>query len=186
MRTGRNFYRFPNVIDDDICKKIINLAEDNWKKAGLVGTKNPDPKMRSGEVFFTFEEWIHVMFVHYMRIANKKAEWNFEISEIGGCQISKYSLTDHYNYHLDSLGTHATTYNEPSNKHYGKTRKISMSLTLNSEFEGGELVFVNNRDIGARKGTPIFFPSFLPHKVRPVTKGTRYSLVIWFLGKPWV
>jgi PKHD-type hydroxylase len=35
------------------------------------------------------------------------------------------------------------------------------------------------------KGSIVIFPSFLYHAVEPVKQGTRYSLVIWFLGKPW-
>ena len=36
------------------------------------------------------------------------------------------------------------------------------------------------------KGSVIVFPSFNWHQVSPVTKGTRYSLVIWCCGKPYV
>ena len=79
----------------------------------------------------------------------------------------------------------------------GKIRKLSMTISLNSgeEYEGGDLKF----DIGAhtykdniiccnemrQKGSLIVFPSFLPHCVAPITKGTRYSLVLWSLGQPW-
>ena len=35
------------------------------------------------------------------------------------------------------------------------------------------------------KGSIIVFPSFLYHQVTPITKGTRYSLVMWVLGRPW-
>jgi predicted 2-oxoglutarate/Fe(II)-dependent dioxygenase YbiX len=41
----------------------------------------------------------------------------------------------------------------------------------------------HSKDILSR-GTVIVFPSFVWHKVAPVTKGTRYSLVNWSLGKP--
>ena len=34
------------------------------------------------------------------------------------------------------------------------------------------------------KGSIIVFPSFVWHRVKPVTKGTRYSLVMWNLGYP--
>jgi PKHD-type hydroxylase len=35
------------------------------------------------------------------------------------------------------------------------------------------------------KGSIIIFPSFVWHRVKPVTEGTRYSLVLWNLGKPY-
>ena len=34
------------------------------------------------------------------------------------------------------------------------------------------------------RGSIVVFPSFLYHEVKPITKGTRYSLVVWFIGKP--
>lgn len=80
----------------------------------------------------------------------------------------------------------------------GRVRKISMTLNLCSEgdYDGGLLKF----DFGHHRseqfrfhecqeikpqGSMIVFPSFLNHCVTPVTRGTRYSLVLWTLGKPW-
>ena len=45
------------------------------------------------------------------------------------------------------------------------------------------IVIVQAKDI-LPKGSIIVFPSHLWHRVRPVTSGTRYSLVTWNLGKP--
>ena len=39
-------------------------------------------------------------------------------------------------------------------------------------------------EIKEKKGTIIVFPSYLVHRVKPVVKGTRYSLVVWFCGEP--
>jgi len=82
------------------------------------------------------------------------------------------------------------------NDYIGKTRKLSVTVNLSSqeEYEGGNLMF----DFGEHteidrfhiceeareQGSIIIFPSFVYHKVEPVTKGTRYSLVMWNLGKP--
>ena len=87
-------------------------------------------------------------------------------------------------------------FSEDKNK-WGKVRKISMTLNLteSSNYEGGNLKF----DLGPHvkenrfkvcdeirpKGSVIIFPSFIYHCVTPVTSGTRYSLVLWCLGKPW-
>jgi PKHD-type hydroxylase len=87
-----------------------------------------------------------------------------------------------------------TTYN----KFIGKVRKLSMTINLcdESEYEGGDLKF----DFGLHKsksdrfhvceeirpkGSIVIFPSFVQHCVTPITKGTRYSLVMWTLGEPW-
>jgi Rps23 Pro-64 3,4-dihydroxylase Tpa1-like proline 4-hydroxylase len=81
-------------------------------------------------------------------------------------------------------------------KMVGKVRKISMTVNLNSpgDYEGGDLKFdFGHHTHGEQfhvceeirpQGSIIVFPSFVDHCVTPVTKGTRYSLVMWILGKP--
>jgi len=76
---------------------------------------------------------------------------------------------------------------------------MTCQLTDGSEYKGGELEFdLRNYDPPMRdeskhliqckqilpKGSIIVFPSFMWHRVKPVTKGTRYSLVMWTLGYP--
>lgn len=78
----------------------------------------------------------------------------------------------------------------------GKIRKISMTVNLTNpdNYDGGDLKF----DFGPHndkryhtckeirpKGSIIVFPSFVHHQVTPVTRGTRFSLVMWNLGKPY-
>ena len=82
-------------------------------------------------------------------------------------------------------------------KRWGKVRKISMTLNLTdpNSYEGGNLKFdlgphvKGNRikvcDDSRSQGSLIVFPSFMYHCVTPVTIGTRFSLVLWCLGKPW-
>ena len=79
----------------------------------------------------------------------------------------------------------------------GKVRKISVTINLvdGNEYEGGNLRFDYGPHAGKNryktceeirpKGSIIVFPSFLYHQVTPITKGTRYSLVMWVLGRPW-
>ena len=65
-----------------------------------------------------------------------------------------------------------------------------MTILLNDDYEGGnfQFGFFNKGDVSittpefSTRGSIIFFPSFMHHQVAPVTKGTRYSLVAWFLG----
>ena len=77
-----------------------------------------------------------------------------------------------------------------------KVRKLSMTLNLNKpgEYEGGNLKFDFGPHAGGKRfhecteirpqGSLIVFPSFVYHQVTPVTRGTRYSLVLWSLGEP--
>ena len=58
-------------------------------------------------------------------------------------------------------------------------------LNHESEFEGGELeLFAEGNVAPLKQGHAIFFASFLQHRVTPVTKGVRKSLVVWFGGTP--
>ena len=78
----------------------------------------------------------------------------------------------------------------------GKVRKLSMTINLNQpgEYEGGNLKFDFGPHAGGKRfhevteirpqGSIIVFPSYVYHQVTPVTKGTRYSLVLWSLGQP--
>ena len=59
-----------------------------------------------------------------------------------------------------------------------------MIVNLNDDFEGGDLILYNDGLMKQKKGCITFFPSYLLHEITPVTKGTRYSLSMWFLGKP--
>ena len=84
-----------------------------------------------------------------------------------------------------------------NNNMVGKVRKISLTVNLNEpgDYDGGNLKF----DFGAHvdgnqyhecteirpQGSIIVFPGFVNHCVTPVTRGPRYSLVLWSLGKPW-
>lgn len=79
-----------------------------------------------------------------------------------------------------------------------KIRKLSMSICLSdsSDYQGGDFkilvqeekdpIKVNEFTIEELKpqGSIIVFPSDQYHCVNPITKGTRYSLVVWCLGKP--
>jgi hypothetical protein len=74
---------------------------------------------------------------------------------------------------------------------YGNVRKLSMTILLNDDFEGGELQIASYnkgecfiKTPKMNKGSVIVFPSFIEHQVLEVTEGERYSLVAWFLGKP--
>lgn len=58
---------------------------------------------------------------------------------------------------------------------------LSILGSLNDDYEGGELIFWEQEKIELKAGQIMIFPSnfMYPHKVLPVTKGTRYSYVSW-------
>jgi Rps23 Pro-64 3,4-dihydroxylase Tpa1-like proline 4-hydroxylase len=104
--------------------------------------------------------------------------WNLHSLE--PVQYGEYGEGGHYKLHTDT-GLHNPM---------GSNRKLSFSILLNDDYEGGEL------EIPGSPGQPdsfnppansaIFFPSSMPHCVKPVTKGVRKSLVGWVHGPNFV
>ena len=180
---GFVYWKFDNDVDSDTCKKIISIAENKWETGTVLGNSK---NKRKTKIHWTTEQWLYDLVFEYMHTANKNSGWNFEIDGAESMQIGRYGKGCFYNTHIDGDGT--TLYNYPDNKWtHKKTRKLSMSILLNDDYEGGELNFSNTEEplIGGNgtKGTVIVFPSYHSHSVEKVTKGIRYSLVVWFLGK---
>ena len=91
-------------------------------------------------------------------------------------QFTHYLTDGFYDWHMD---------NDITGKHQPPVRKISMTLLLSdpSTFEGGELeIMSKGKTAKLKQGQAIFFASWLQHRVKPVTKGERKSLVMWFGG----
>ena len=119
--------------------------------------------------------------------------WHYDS---GMCNFSKYKRIIPGITEMDKNGKYPDNYVEKSDSRIGKIRKLSTTINLNSpgDYEGGNLKFdFGPHTKGERyheaveirpQGSMIVFPSFIHHQVTPVTVGTRYSLVLWSLGKP--
>ena len=93
-------------------------------------------------------------------------------------QYTEYPEGGFYDWHTD---------NDVNFAHEPTVRKISMTLLLSpeNEFEGGDLELMKEGKVAKLKqGHAIFFASFIRHRVTPVIKGNRKSLVMWFGGTP--
>ena len=93
-------------------------------------------------------------------------------------QYTEYPEGGFYEWHVD---------NDVNCAHEPPVRKISMTLLLSpeSEFEGGDLELMAEGKIAKiKQGHAVFFASFIRHRVKPVTRGRRQSLVMWFGGTP--
>ena len=182
MEKPINWWRFDNAVDSKTCNKIIKLADKKWQTATTKG-KEANEK-RKTNVSWTTEQWLYDLVFSYMTSANTQASWNFEVDAAEEMQIGKYSKGCHYDYHADGDGV--TVYDTPENNWInGKTRKLSMSIVLNEDYEGGDFRFYDDKETILKKkakGTVLVFPSYMHHCVEKITKGNRYSLVVWFLG----
>jgi len=92
------------------------------------------------------------------------------IEQDSGYELLKYETGDFYIQHTDSF--------------LRQHRSVSCSFILNDDYEGGEFAFFDRELVyKVKKGSCIMFPSnfIYPHEIMPVTSGTRYSIITWFI-----
>jgi PKHD-type hydroxylase len=196
----------PPKLCDDIIKYGLSQSEIMARTGNYVNKKLSKDEIknlkrkRNSDLVWLNENWIYKELHPYIHQANRLAGWNFQWDRSESIQFTKYKLNQYYDWHCDSWDK---PYDRKNTNHpeHGKIRKLSMTcqLTDGSEYEGGELEFdFRNYDPPMRdeskhlkqakeilpKGSIIVFPSFVWHRVKPVTKGVRYSLVMWNLGYP--
>ena len=206
MNLNINYWYFKSAIPHRICDDIIKYGLEQKENIALTGSQNGNDnlrdedlkqlhKKRKSDVVWMNDRWIYNEIHPYINTANKGANWNFEWDWSESCQFTKYKLNQFYDWHCDSNEKPYDKPDEP-NRH-GKVRKLSTTVSLvdGSEYEGGDFEFdFRNKDNGSNvphvckeiksKGSVVVFPSFVWHRVKPVTAGTRYSLVMWNLGWP--
>ena len=187
MLKSNYYWYWDKEISHEICQKLIKIGEGNWEKAKIFGDTTPY-NIRKSDVVWIRGQWVYDLIWKYMSAANEQAGWKYNIIAAEDCQITRYTKDGFYSWHKDGIGSHNDVHNEPDSNEFlhGNTRKLSMSIILNSNFEGGdfEMRDLDNRVPRLEEGSIIVFPSFIEHRVAPVTKGIRYSLVAWFVGPP--
>jgi PKHD-type hydroxylase len=176
---SNKYFCWKKELSHEVCQKLINLGQGNWNRAAAV---NKSDYVRKSDIVWIKEQWVYDLISPYMFSANEQAGWKYNITAAQDCQVTRYTKDGFYNWHIDGMGSHSEVQDD------GNTRKLSMSVILNSDYEGGDFEM---RDLESKiprleKGSIIVFPSFLEHRVTPVTEGIRYSLVTWFVGPPYV
>ena len=200
------YWYFQSAIPPKICDDIIEYGKSKQEQIALTGDYNPETvgekdikdisKKRKSNIVWMSDRWIYNEIQPYVHTANQNAGWNFQWDFSEACQFTKYKLNQFYDWHCDSWHNR---YNKPEQPdRHGKIRKLSVTVSLSDEndYEGGDFEFdFRDNDKGSNqpqlckeirpKGSVVVFPSFVWHRVKPVTSGTRYSLVIWNLGWPY-
>jgi len=191
-----NYYYYSKYFTNEEIEDIIELSKKYTTTDGMVFGVNNDGNVY-GEINFNYRKskitWIpyndeskdiYEKMIFLLQHANNNC-WNFNITNLlDDIQITEYNdnsndeISGHYDWHTDFSSEMST-------------RKLSMSIQLSDEndYEGGDLEFMTHRSIikaPREKGTVIFFPSYITHRVSNVTKGTRKSMVCWFHGPPFV
>jgi PKHD-type hydroxylase len=180
-------------------KGATDSGGDDERKQLLDDRSRIDPKVRKTDVGFITDKdnIVNEVAWHYLREANK-ITFNYKLEYFQPVQFARYRDGGHYDWHQDASG---------QNPH-GESRKLSLtfSLTDSDAYEGGNLEFYGGdkpmedmelpdgtvipasqiyQDI-RDQGSVIVFDSRDFHRVTPVTKGTRYSVVCWTVGPNFV
>jgi len=203
----KNFYwYFEKALSKKICDKIIKHGKAKQLRMGTIshiGSNNKITKKekqfvkqhRKSKVCFMNDQWLYDIFAPYIKTANINAGWNYNLTWSESFQFTVYKKSNYYHWHQDTFGEPNVSQDPNFN---GKIRKVSLicNLTDSKKFTGGELEFdiSNYRERettilkcneARQQGTVIVFPSFVWHRVKPVTSGTRISIVNWSIGEPW-
>ena len=182
------------VLTPQQCDEVIRLGQTAPDQAGQVGQDVLEKSSDSYSPAGTFDKkkrlctisWIPFSQANemYRKIEGWVVNTNNNHFGFNGIQITEpaqyteYPTGGFYNWHMDS---------DIDMKHMPPVRKISMTLLLSDpkDFEGGELELIDNKkQPNLKRGYAVFFASFIRHRIKPVTKGNRKSLVMWFGGPP--
>jgi PKHD-type hydroxylase len=186
-----NYFFQNDVVPSEACDHIIEMHKKDLKPAKIINQAKDQEKsiVPSNAIRKSSTAWVTDFEIkeNILNIAHSYNQnfFNFDLyqNQNPDIQFTQYHELDqdHYNWHIDCATGEEFTYSQ---------RKLSFILNLTDpeEYEGGDVIFkVSSRDeipseIIKKKGTVIVFPSFLLHKVTPVTKGCRNSLVTWLWG----
>jgi len=162
------------------CERIIEIGNSKTKKQATIKNENSG-KIRKSEIAWLYPspelDWAYRRMTDIITSLNDRF---FQFDLFGateGFQFTKYTAPGgKYGRHIDSA--------------YGiPVRKLSFTLQLSEPeaYKGGELcLYLSEKPEVMKKdqGYVALFPSYVLHEVKPVTEGTRYSLVSWITGKP--
>ena len=188
----KTVYTVPTKLPEEMLNSMVTYVED---REYVIAKTHRQPEgsryedgirddVRSSSVsWINWDEWIPGIMYNMIYSANKEY-FKYDITHFNS-QIQSTIYTsehrDHYTWHVDNSTASLSDDNT-------EERKLSISLILSGpdEYEGGELQFAYYKGFHAKmrpeRGTAVIFPGWMPHRVRPVTKGKRVSLVGWVHG----
>ena len=173
-----------NVVTPALCDAILNEYKnsDDWTLA-ITASGKSDAERQCSTIGISFDSIINknknvrLALDKYMHVSAgeviKKYKNNFpfcNIQEDSGYDLLRYEVGQFYETHTDSFKE--------------RPRAVSCSFILNDDYEGGEFAFFDRELVyKLEKGSCIMFPSnfMYSHEIMPVTSGTRYSIITWFV-----
>ena len=172
------------IFTPEQCQLIINAGKSEKQETAQVGGGSVgtiDTKVRTSHISWIPFKKMPEMYKTIETLMHKTNNNHFGFDNMQltePAQYTEYPEGGFYDWHIDS---------DVEGKNEPPVRKISMTCLLSheSEFEGGGLELMSDGKIARPKqGQAIFFASYIRHRVIPITKGTRKSLVMWFGGTP--
>ena len=182
-----NYFYWTKCADEDIINKFIVMGESLESSEALIGDSRNSAVNSS--IRISQLSWIHKnessmdLFSFITDKIDRINYWHYgmKLTGVEPLQYTRYALNGHYNFHNDM------TIRQDSIQ-----RKLSIVLALSDEtdYKGGEFKLmphgVNPNVFKFKKGDLIAFPSWIPHKVEPVTSGNRITVVAWACGPKFV
>jgi len=175
------FQVWPSTLADDQVDRIIDAGlARTASDATLFSSSEVLEGIRSCTVRWMDDDWVRALLWGYVLEANERG---FQVAVDGRCemQLAEYRAEsrDHYGWHHDVHW----------NGQAAVDRKLSVTVQLTDpqRYDGGAFEFdevKTTADLRA-KGTVLVFPSYLRHRIQPVTSGTRRALVAWFSRPRW-
>jgi PKHD-type hydroxylase len=174
------FAWWENGFTDEEIDAICTMGERVPSQPAIIGQGVRDENIRGSTISWLDNEgWLADRLQHIARQLNGKFFgldlWGFgELFQYTTYKYIKKSK-QHYDWHMD---------NGPNDN---VPRKLSMVLQLShpSEYEGGDLELMTGNIphvCKKQKGLLYAFPSYILHRVTPITNGTRRTLVVWISG----
>ena len=140
-----------NIVDPQLVSKVVPLINKKAKH-----------KLKLAEVVDT----------SIRNVNGYSLTFKLSSDMISQIELLKYDIGGKYEVHVD--------------QYTGGPRHLSVIINLNDDYEGGDLIFTGQKNeeikrLKLGKRSVVFFPSnfMYPHRIEPITKGTRYSIVAW-------
>lgn len=179
-----NYLKVYNLMSKEDCEKTIKKVEENFwqqhffynsltlEKAAISGNQELEMSYSQGDEEDVIMKYIWDAFFQYTSELN--FTWFRGWTAYSMVRFNRYKETTKMAEHCDHI--HSLFDGEKKG-----IPVLSCLGILNDNYEGGELVFWENKKIHVKQGDILVWPSnFLyPHRVEPVTTGTRYSFVSW-------
>ena len=178
----RELYQvWPSSLSREKVDRITDIGlRQPLEEATIFSAAESMQGIRSCTVRWIEDEWLQSLLWSYIEQANQRG-FHISVEPRAEMQLTEYTADEnaHYGWH------HDVHWNEQSD--FDRKLSITVQLSDADEYEGGDFEFdevKTNADFRSM-GTILVFPSYLRHRIHPVTAGTRRALVAWFSGPRW-